>query len=237
MDREFNLINHFLALHNYTEDEHYDLILVLGNALPIVAREGYKLFLQNKADYFMIAGGRGHTTDILINQLKSYFNNIDISASEAEMLKQYLESLYGKNDKIILETQSTNCGENIKFAYRIIQEKQLNIKKVLLLHDPLMQRRIDATAKRYCADIQFFNYSCFEPKVIFINNNIQITNKDLWTTERYISLLLGEMKRIIDNDEGYGPMGKNYIVHVDVPPNVIMAYKKILSQYKQYLRQ
>ena len=43
----------------------------------------------------------------------------------------------------------------------------------------------------------------------------------LWLKERYISLLLGEMKRVIDDNDGYGPNGKQYIEHVEVPQKIL----------------
>ena len=39
------------------------------------------------------------------------------------------------------------------------------VKNILLVHDPLMQRRIDATARHYAPHINFDNYRCFLPVV------------------------------------------------------------------------
>ena len=58
----------------------------------------------------------------------------------------------------------------------------------------------------------------------------------LWSKERYISLLLGEMKRVIDDKDGYGPNGKQYIEHVEVPQKILAAYRYIFFRYGKYQR-
>lgn len=236
---DFNLLNQFLAMDTYNQDKKYDLILVLGNAIAQSALMAYQLYKDGHSHYFMIAGGRGHTTDILENSIKEVYSLKNIhQQSEAKLFRYIIEAKYGFDDSIILEERSTNCGENIQFAFQILKEKNIDVKDVLLVHDPLMQRRIDATARYHRPDISFDNYRCFLPKVEYSNSVLEIKNEiwGLWSNERYISLLLGEMKRVIDNKEGYGPLGKNYICHVNVPDDILAAYHRILYKYSNYQR-
>lgn len=39
----------------------------------------------------------------------------------------------------------------------------------------------------------------------------------LWSVERYLSLITGELPRLRDDATGYGPCGHDFIVHVDIP--------------------
>jgi hypothetical protein len=39
----------------------------------------------------------------------------------------------------------------------------------------------------------------------------------LWPVDRYLSLILGEVPRLRDDAQGYGPAGRDFIVHVDFP--------------------
>ncbi|RIG31652.1 hypothetical protein CUA56_25275, partial [Shigella boydii] len=39
----------------------------------------------------------------------------------------------------------------------------------------------------------------------------------------YLSLLTGELPRLHDDSDGYGPRGRDFIVHVDFPAEVIQA--------------
>lgn len=50
-------------------------------------------------------------------------------------------------------------------------------------------------------------------------------NSGLWDEQRFIDLVLGEIPRMRDDEEGYryGPRGKGFIVHVDIPEGVLEA--------------
>lgn len=42
----------------------------------------------------------------------------------------------------------------------------------------------------------------------------------MWPIERYFDLLMGEIPRLTDDAEGYGPRGREYIAHVSIPEAV-----------------
>ncbi len=48
-----------------------------------------------------------------------------------------------------------------------------------------------------------------------------------WTLLRFTSLVLGEVRRLSDDAEGYGPRGAGFIGHVDVPDPVRAAYRRL----------
>lgn len=48
----------------------------------------------------------------------------------------------------------------------------------------------------------------------------------MWDIDRYLTLLLGEIPRLSDRSDGYGPLGKNYIAHVDIPARVTAAFEE-----------
>jgi hypothetical protein len=48
-----------------------------------------------------------------------------------------------------------------------------------------------------------------------------------WDFQRFVSLVLGEIRRLHDDENGYGPRGANYIEHVDVPAEVLAAYRRV----------
>ena len=51
----------------------------------------------------------------------------------------------------------------------------------------------------------------------------------MWEMDRYVELLLGEIPRLSDRAEGYGPNGKNYIAHVDIPDEVQRAFETLVK--------
>lgn len=58
----------------------------------------------------------------------------------------------------------------------------------------------------------------------------------VWDLDRYLSLLLGEIPRLRDGPSGYGPRGKGFIEHVDIPPEVEEAHAWLAGRYPQLLR-
>ena len=59
----------------------------------------------------------------------------------------------------------------------------------------------------------------------------------MWDMERYISLLMGEIPRLTDNENGYGPKGKNFIAHVDIPTEVRSAFEQLCNAYPGFVRE
>ena len=49
----------------------------------------------------------------------------------------------------------------------------------------------------------------------------------MWEMERYLALLMGEIPRLLDDENGYGPRGKDFIAHVDMPKEVLAAYQEL----------
>ena len=49
----------------------------------------------------------------------------------------------------------------------------------------------------------------------------------LWSVTRYLSLILGELPRLRDDAQGYGPRGKDFIAHVDIPEAVEDAWQQL----------
>lgn len=58
----------------------------------------------------------------------------------------------------------------------------------------------------------------------------------VWSVDRYISLLLGEIPRLRDDPSGYGPKGKGFIDHVDIPIEVEEAHAWLAGRYSDLLR-
>ena len=58
----------------------------------------------------------------------------------------------------------------------------------------------------------------------------------MWDIDRYINLLMGEIPRLRDDENGYGPKGKNFIAHVDIPEAVDEAFKQLKTVYGDITR-
>ena len=212
-----------------------DVLILLGNSIPYIANLAGKAYLNGLAKHLMIVGGQGHSTEML----KENLQDVENTNSEAEMLRDHLvNSLDIDQTKILLETKSKNCGDNAVKALEVLEQEGLEVHSILLLQDPTMQRRSHASFEKEwsCSSPLIISYAPFVPLIssftplVFQESNDEI---EYWEKERFVSLLLGEIPRLRDDKNGYGPKGKGYIEKVELPIVVEKAYKdlsKVLYQ-------
>ena len=198
-------------------------ILEGGNVLV----SGIKNFVAKK---YIIVGGAGHTTDTLCQVVHLEYPDITTTdLSEAEIFQKYIKHVYGcKAD--YLETKSTNCGNNITYLLDLLKDNNISFKSIILSQDASMQRRMAAGLKKYVKEgVTIINYATYCAKVL--NQDEDLVFEDnihgMWSINRYVNLLMGEIPRLSDDANGYGPNGKNYIAHVDIPENVKIAFEEL----------
>lgn len=93
--------------------------------------------------------------------------------------------------------------------------------------------------KHITNDIIIINFAAYKANVIIRENELHY-EKDIlgiWDMERYITLLMGEIPRLTDDVNGYGPKGKDFIIHVDIPTEVNEAFLKLKDKYKCIVRE
>ena len=97
-----------------------------------------------------------------------------------------------------------------------------------------MQRRMEAGVRKYVNDdVLIINYAVYMATVVEKNHTLMYEEQiiGMWDVERYVNLLMGEIPRLSDDKNGYGPEGKNFIVHVDIPKEVKVAFDKLSKVY------
>ena len=89
-----------------------------------------------------------------------------------------------------------------------------------------MQRRMGAVLARQSPETVPVNFASYKATVIPAENSLSFAEEipGMWDMDRYIDLLMGEIPRLTDDENGYGPKGKDYLVHVDVPEDVREAF-------------
>ena len=189
---------------------------------------------NNLAKKYIIVGGAGHTTETFREKISTVLNKkFAANSTEADLFNEYLKEKYNLQVDF-LERESTNCGNNITFLLSLLQRENIPHKSVLMIQDSTMQRRMDASWRRYVSEQIIVNYAAYRVKVIVENDELKFEKIPLgmWDLERYIQLLMGDIARLQDNAEGYGPQGKNFIAHVDIPESVLMAFLYLKNYFK-----
>jgi len=218
-----------------------DMLILFGGSIPYGCDVVGKALLNNICKKFMIVGGQGHTTESLRQAVHRAYPQIETAGKmEADIMSAYIRQKYGINE-ILLECNSTNCGNNVTYALEVMKQNKLCPSNIIIVQDATMQCRMDAGFRKYLesAEIQLINFAAYKVSVEVINGKLVIESSELWgmwDIERYISLLLGEIPRLLDDANGYGPNGKGYIAHVDIPPKVVKAFEKLKMEYGPLLR-
>ena len=98
-----------------------------------------------------------------------------------------------------------------------------------------MQRRMSAGLAKYAPEIKVVNFASYEAEIVrglIYREEI----KGMWSVDRYIELLMGEIPRLTDDKNGYGPTGKNFIAHVDIPEEVQKAFERLKEAFPSGIR-
>ena len=92
-----------------------------------------------------------------------------------------------------------------------------------------MQRRMAAGFAKVLGPetaVRVISYAPYHPELTVAKGQLQWSRSywGLWDIPHYVTLLLGDVSRLRDDAAGYGPRGKDFIVHVDIPTGVEAAF-------------
>ena len=104
------------ALARATGSPTADALVLLGNSVLHTAERAFEAFAAGAARWLVIAGGIGHSTAILRDALAAhprYRDALGPDLPEAELLARVAVGHFGLDPaRLVLETESTNCGDN-----------------------------------------------------------------------------------------------------------------------------
>lgn len=216
-----------------------DIMVLFGGSLPCGGDVLAQAMKNSAAQTYIIVGGAGHTTDSLREKMRGWIPGVDtFSLTEAELFEAYLERRHNlKAD--YLERRSTNCGNNITYLLELLRARGISFHSIILSQDATMQHRMAATLRRHVPlDTLIVNYATYAASVSVRDSQLVYDEEipGMWDMERYITLLLGEIPRLSDTPDGYGPCGKNYLAHVDIPAEVSDAFLLLKANFPHLLR-
>ena len=236
--RDVECLNSVALLAKYSIPQA-DVFVLFGGSILAGGDLLAQAIKDQIAKVYVIVGGAGHTTEALRQRVHNEYPAIETAGlQEAEVFQRYLKEVYScKAD--YLETKSTNCGNNITFLLDLLKENNVKCSSIILCQDATMQRRMDAGLRKYTSDdLLIINYASYRASVITENDTLTYSEliHGMWDIDRYINLLMGEIPRLRDDENGYGPKGKNFIAHVDIPEAVDEAFKQLKTVYGDITR-
>ena len=133
-----------------------DVIIALGSDLPVVAETACELYKAGYGEKLMFCGGIGHST---INLKRKVAKILDVKPdqlpeSEAEIYACLAKDKYQiESSSIFMDKTSTNTSENIKNTIQIFKNHTIKHQNMILIQDPILQKRSYVTA------LDLFNHS------------------------------------------------------------------------------
>lgn len=218
------------ALHRQYGVRRADVMVLFGGSILCGGDVLAEAMKRGVAEKYVIVGGEGHTTQTLRDRMHEACPAIETQGMpEAQVFSSYLRVRYGLTPDL-LECDSTNCGNNVTYLLRLLRENGLSPRSIILSQDATMQRRMDAGMRKYRgADTTVINFATYSVRVIEAGDALAYESAPwgMWSVERYASLLMGEIPRLTDDENGYGPKGKDFIAHVDVPEDVRASFEAL----------
>jgi uncharacterized SAM-binding protein YcdF (DUF218 family) len=182
-----------------------DLIWVMGSPDTRVASCSADLFLAGLAPKILFSGGFGRGT-------KGIFTK-----PEAEVFAEVAIQKGVKPSQILIETKSSNTGENIRFGEQLLQNLDFPLQSVILIQKPYTERRALATFEKQWTGPKLYVMVTSEP-ITFLQY-LKIQDQPL----KIIHKIVGNLQRI----KLYPDLG--FQSYQPIPENVWDAYQKLLE--------
>lgn len=218
--------------------ERADVMVLFGGSILCGGNVLADAIKAQVAEKYIIVGGAGHTTETLRLKMNAEFPEIRTKGlPEAKIFEAYLETRYGLHADF-LECHSTNCGNNITYLLELLEKNHIPSNSIILAQDAAMQHRMEAGLRKYAPDMNIINYAVYDAKVVLKGSELVFEKEiwGMWDINRYINLLMGEIARLSDDSNGYGPKGSNFIAHVDIPAQVHEAFSELEKEYAGIVR-
>jgi uncharacterized SAM-binding protein YcdF (DUF218 family) len=189
------------------ELERADAILVLCSYDTSVAERGARLYLEGWAPLLIFSGGLGTITKNLWSE------------PEAELFASVARSMGVPAERIIVETRSTNTGENVRFTRKLLGERGLDPESFILVQKPYMERRAYATFKRYWPEKRAVVTS---PQFSFDEYLKSHSNRAL-SEDEVVGIMVGDLQRIRLYPK------KGFQIPQEIPEDVWAAYEELVA--------
>jgi len=189
--------------------EKCDILLAPGFIDFRLAKYDAQLILDGWARKVIFSGKGTSQNDILSRPWAE-----DIS--EARKFAEIAVSLGVPKEKILIEEDSTNTGENIVFSQRMLESEGIIPKKIMIAQAPFNLRFYLTLMKQWVGEKPGIIMAC--PSINFEEYPFKGFSMDI-----LINVLVGDVQRVIIFSE----MG--YQIPWDIPRDVLEAYEELIK--------
>ena len=183
-----------------------DAVFALCSLDTRVAESAARLFLDGFGDFLIFSGSVGSLTAGRFAE------------PEAVVFASIAKAMGVPEHKIVIEAQSTNTGENVRFTHALLQEMGRPLPtSFLLVQKPYMERRTYATFAKQWPDPKT-TFAVTSPQLSFHEYPNDDNPRDL-----VINIMVGDLVRIRD----YADRG--FQIPQDIPDDVWAAGQRLVA--------
>lgn len=184
-----------------------DVILVLCSHDTSVAARGAQLWLDGWAPLLIFSGGLGGITKRLWTE------------PEADRFARMAIEMGVPAGQILIENQSTNTGENVRFTRQLLEQKGLDPARLILVQKPYMERRSYATFHKIWPGKDVIVTS---PQVGFDEYLARYSNQAL-SADEVVAIMVGDLQRIREYP------AKGFQIEQEIPEDVWAAFEFLVA--------
>ncbi|HHX8498126.1 TPA: YdcF family protein [Vibrio diabolicus] len=205
------LYRHIETLWDYMQLKHElkpaDCLFVMCSNDVRVAEHAAYLYHQKLAPLIVFSGGEGRFTDGLFEK------------SEAETFAEIAKMSGVPSEAILLEAESTNSGENVRFTEQRLKEEGKNCSSFILVQKPFMERRAIATFEKQWQSpySQLQVSSTAHPFFEYINEDMPLM--------MVLEALMEDFSRVKSYPE------KGFQTEQNIPQQVESSYQVLLERF------
>jgi len=181
-----------------------DVAIAMGSHDLRTAAYAAQLVRDGWAPLLVCSGAAGRLTEGLWQQSEA-------RAFAAEARRAGLDS-----DHILLEEQSTNTSENLRFSARVLNNAGIPFSSALLVHKPYMERRVWATAAKVWPQVKVVIASPPIPMRAYAASGI--------AHEEVIAIMVGDFQRVIEYPK------RGFALSQEVPLEVLTAFSLLTEK-------
>jgi uncharacterized SAM-binding protein YcdF (DUF218 family) len=191
-----------------------DAILVLCSHDERVAERSIELFKAGWAPLIIFSGGAGAITKKLWTE------------PEAERFARIAIEAGVPRENILIEDKSTNTGENVRFTKALLEERGIDVQRLIVVQKPYMERRSYATFRKVWPDKEVIVTS---PQTSFEEYLRHYSNSAL-SADDVVGIMVGDLQRI-----RLYP-AKGFQIEQEIPVETWAAYDELVAAgYTKYL--
>ena len=173
MHKPLDAISDFIFV--WDEVRACDIILVPGGTWPELMERAAELYFRGIAPIILTSG--------------RYNNKLLMYESEGEFLKSVGIALGVPQEAILVEDKAANTFENAKFSLKLLKDKNIKVKSVLLVCKAYHSRRALLTYQTiFPKDIEFY--------ISTVTNEKDIRKDNWFLDDDKIKIVMGEVVKI-----------------------------------------